>query len=80
MSRLCGAARGVATVSLTRSLLTVGPGPGWCKPGSGGVACFCAFGPVSCVCVCRLALLGGLELHCTVRVLDCESTTDVGCT
>ena len=58
MFRLCGAARGVAIVSLTGSLMTVGPGLGWCKPGSGGVVCFRAFGPVSCVCVCRLAPRG----------------------
>ena len=46
----------------------MGPGPGWRKPGSGGVACFCAFGPVSCVCV-GWPCWGGLELYCNSKTV-----------
>ena len=60
---MCGAARGVAIVSLTGSLLTVGPGLGWrkawvrwCCPFLCFRACFV------CVCgVCRLAPRGVLN-------------------
>ena len=45
----------------------IGPRLGWHKPPASrrvrGVVCFCAFGPVSCVCV-SVGPVGGLELYC----------------